>query len=97
MKFEPLADLFNPQQADTHSSYFDSTPATITGKYGHMTVPNASSQLGSDALASTTNITTTTTTKSYKKPTDSKLFDDINVEQAISNAPVATHAMLKVY
>jgi hypothetical protein len=44
-----------------------------------------------------TNVTGTITTKSYKKAGDSKIFDDQNVEEAISKAPVATHALLKVH
>jgi hypothetical protein len=55
--------------------------------------PKASSQLGSDALASTTNITETT--KSTKK-IESKLFDEQHVEDVISKAPVAVQSMLKV-
>lgn len=59
-----------------------------------MIAPKASSQLGSDALASTTNITDTT--KSTKK-IESKLFDDQHIEDAISKAPVAAQSMLKVF
>ena len=58
--------------------------------------PKASSQLGSDALASSTNLTETATTKSIKKM-DSKLFDDQHIEDVISKAPVAAHSMLKVF
>ncbi|CAF3267394.1 unnamed protein product [Rotaria socialis] len=94
-KLEPLSDLFYPPQIDAHSSYLDSTPATITRKHRYMPAPKASSQLGSDALASTTNLTGTPTTKSYRKPTESKLFDDMDVEEAISKAPAAAHSMLK--
>lgn len=54
----------------------------------------ASSQLGSDAYASTTNITETT--KSTKK-IESKLFDDQHIEDIISKAPVAAQSMLKVF
>lgn len=58
-----------------------------------MVAPKASSQLGSDALASTTNITETT--KSTKK-VESKLFDDQHIENVISKAPTAVQTMLKV-
>jgi hypothetical protein len=43
-----------------------------------------------------TNITGTTMTKSFKKPTDSRLFVDPHIEEAIAKAPPATHSMLKV-
>ena len=59
-----------------------------------MLAPKASSQLGSDALASTTNITETT--KSTKK-NESKLFDEQHIENVISKAPAAVQTMLKVY
>jgi hypothetical protein len=58
-----------------------------------MLAPKASSQLGSDAMASTTNITGTT--KSTKK-LESKLFDDQHVEDIIGKAPVAAQSILKV-
>lgn len=51
--------------------------------------------LGSDAFASTTNITGTGTTKSLKKP-DSKVFVDQHIEEVIAKAPTAAHSMLKV-
>jgi hypothetical protein len=79
----------------TNSSSLNPTPVTITSKRRRMIAPKASSQLGSDALASTTNITDTTTTKSLKK-IESKLFDDQHIEEIISKAPVAAHSMLKV-
>ncbi len=81
----------------THSSSLHTTPVNLPTKRRHVIGPKASSQLGSDAIASMTNITGTTTTKSSKKPTESKVFDDQHVEEAISKAPIATHAMLKVY
>lgn len=55
-----------------------------------------SSQLGSDAMVSTANITETATTKSFKKPLDSKMFDEQHIEEVISKAPTAAHSMLKV-
>lgn len=61
-----------------------------------MIAPKASSQLGSDIEASTTNISGTTTTKSFKKQGESKVFDEQHIEEAISKAPIATHSMLKV-
>ena len=73
-----------------------SNSATLSRKRRRMIAPKASSQLGSDAVVSATNISETTTTKSYKKPTESKVFDDQQIEQAISKAPIATHSMLKV-
>ncbi|CAF1232293.1 unnamed protein product [Rotaria sordida] len=94
-KLEPLSDLFHPSQMDTHSSYFDSSPTVVTKKPRHIIAPKASSQLGSDAVVSLTNISSTTATKSSKKPTDSKVFDDHQIEEAISKAPMATHSMLK--
>jgi hypothetical protein len=70
---------------------------TLSTKRQRMIAPKASSQLGSDAIASTTNMTpTTTTTKSHKKPAESKVLDDQQLEEAISKAPVATHSILKV-
>ncbi|CAF2314905.1 unnamed protein product [Rotaria sp. Silwood2] len=94
-KLEPLSDLFHPSQMDTNSSYFDSSPAVVTKKPRHILAPKASSQLGSDVLASMTNVSATTNTKSFKKPTESKVFDDQQIEEAISKAPMATHSMLK--
>ena len=61
-----------------------------------MIAPKASSQLGSDIEASITNISGTTTTKSFKKQGESKVFDEQHIEEAISKAPIATHSMLKV-
>jgi hypothetical protein len=80
----------------TNSSSLHSVPATVATKRRHMIAPKASSELGSDGIASTTNITGTTTTKSYKKTVDSKLFNDQHIEEAISKAPAAAHSMLKV-
>jgi len=45
---------------------------------------------------SITSISEITTTKTYKKTAESKLYDDQLVEDVISKAPLATHAMLKV-
>ena len=53
--------------------------------------------MDSDILASTTNITGTTTTKSFKKATDSQVFDDHHIEEVISKAPLAAHSILKVH
>ncbi len=81
----------------THSSSLRTTPSKLLTKRRHMIAPKASSQLGSDALASMTNISATATTKNYKKPSESKVLDDQQIEEAISKAPIATHSMLKVY
>lgn len=43
-----------------------------------------------------TNISGTATIKSYKKPLDSRAFDDQQLEEVIAKAPAATHSMLKV-
>ena len=69
---------------------------TSLTKRRHKIAPKASSQLGSEAVASMTNISGTTTTKSYKKPGESKVVDEQNIEEAIAKAPTATHSMLKV-
>ncbi len=60
-----------------------------------MIAPKASSQLGSDAFASSTNITETTG-KSMKKA-ELKLFDDQRIEDVVSKAPVAAQTILKVF
>jgi hypothetical protein len=65
-------------------------------KHRKVIAPKASSQLGSDAMASTANISETETTKSYKKPLEPKVFDDQHIEEVIAKAPVATHSILKV-
>ena len=90
-----MSDLFYPPRADTNSSSFHTIPMNLTTKHRQIMAPKASSQLGSDGEASTTNITGTPTTKSNKKATESRVFDD-HVEEAISKAPMATQAMLKV-
>lgn len=95
-KLEPLSDLFYTTQMDTNSSPFDSTPVTLTRKNRRVIAPKASSQLGSDAITSTTNITMTASTKSYKKAGESKVFDDQHIEETISKAPFAAHSMLRV-
>jgi hypothetical protein len=61
-----------------------------------MNLTKTSSQLGSDTITSLTSISETTITKTYKKTAESKLYDDQLVEEVISKAPLATHAMLKV-
>lgn len=71
------------------------TPVSIKAKRRRFIAPKASSQLGSDTFASTTNITETT--RSLKKEkAESKLFDDQHIEDIISKAPVAAQSMLKV-
>jgi hypothetical protein len=92
-----LSDLYYQSRIDTHSSSFHTPPTTSSTKHRQKIALKASSQLGSDAVTSMTNVTGTITTKSYKKAGDSKIFDDQNVEEAISKAPVATHALLKVH
>jgi hypothetical protein len=77
----------------TKSSPFPS-PVPIIKKRRRILAPHASSQLGSDTFASTTNITETT--KSTKKP-ESKIFEDQRTEDVISKAPVAVQTMLKVF
>jgi len=71
----------------------DSTPPAIKVKRRRFIAPKVSSQLGSDAFASMTNITDTT--RSMKK-IESKLFEDQHVEDMISKAPFAAQSMLKV-
>ncbi|CAF0994598.1 unnamed protein product [Rotaria sordida] len=96
-KLEPLSGLFYSVQIPTSSSSANVTPATTTTtttKQRRIMAPKISSQLGSDALASSTNMTGTTTTKSMKK-IESKLFDDQHIEEVISKAPIAAHSMLK--
>ncbi|CAF2413865.1 unnamed protein product [Rotaria sp. Silwood2] len=94
-QLEPLSDLFYSVQIQTSSSSANVTPATTTiTKHRRAMAPKISSQIGSDALASSTNITGTTTTKSVRKA-ESKLFDDQHIEEVISKAPVAAHSMLK--
>jgi hypothetical protein len=86
--------MYYPIHVQTTNSSPYPTPATISSKRQRI-APKASSQLGSDAIGSTTNITETTTTKSLKK-VESKLFDDQHIEEIISKAPAAAHSMLKV-
>jgi hypothetical protein len=80
----------------TNSSSIYHTSITSTTKRRHMIAPKASSQLGSDAVTSATYISETTTTKSYKKPAESKVVNDQHIEEAISKAPIGTQSMLKV-
>jgi hypothetical protein len=80
-------------QIKTNGSTTHTTRGTITTRRRRMIAPKASSQLGSDAIASTTNATDMT--KSTKK-IESKLFDDQHIEDMISKAPVAAQSILKV-
>jgi len=80
----------------TNSSSVYPTSITSTTKHRRIIAPKASSQLGSDAITSTSYISETTTTKSYKKPVESKVVDDQHIEEAISKAPIGTQSMLKV-
>lgn len=96
LKLEPLSDLFYPPQMTSHSSSFPSTSGKIPKRHRHTLTEKASSQLGSEALASMTNITETTTLKSSKKTMEKNQLDDQHIEEAIAKAPFATHAMLKV-
>lgn len=96
LQLEPLSDLFYPPQTATKSTSFQSTPVPALARRPPKVPTKASSQLGSDALISTTNITETATTKSYKKPPDSKMFDEQHIEEVIAKAPAAAHSMLKV-
>ncbi|CAF0848591.1 unnamed protein product [Rotaria sp. Silwood1] len=94
-KLEPLSGLFYSVQIQTSSSSVNLTPASTTiTKHRRTLAPKVTSQVGSDAFASSTNITGTTTTKSIRK-LESKLFDDQHIEELISKAPVAAHSMLK--
>lgn len=65
-------------------------------KVGRIIAPRAVSQLGADAVASTTVDSDTSATKSLRKPTESKQFDEEHIEETIARAPAAAHAMLKV-
>ncbi|CAF1551381.1 unnamed protein product [Adineta steineri] len=94
-KLEPLAELFQPPRMTTKSSSTQSIPLISSTKRRNINQSKLSSQFGSDAVASTTNMSETTTTKSHKKPSESKIYDDQQIEEVISKAPVATHAMLK--
>ncbi len=80
-------------QIQTNDSTPFTTPAMIRTRRRRIIVPKVSSQLGSDAMASTTNITDTT--KSTKK-LETKIFDDQHIEDIISKAPVAAQSILKV-
>jgi len=62
-----------------------------------MILPKVSSQFGSDSRRSTINLTETTTVTKGMRKAESRLFDDQYIEQIISKAPVAAHAMLKVW
>ena len=96
-QLEPLSDLFYRPQVTAKSSSAHSTPAPSTMKNRRVIAAKASSQLGSDAMASTTNISETVTTKSYKKSLEPKVLVDQQIEEMIGKAPTAAHAILKVY
>ncbi|CAF3344293.1 unnamed protein product [Rotaria socialis] len=94
-KLEPLSGLFYSVQLQTSSSSANFTKTTTSAsKARRLIAPKVSSQIGSDAFASTTNITATTTTKSLKK-LESKSFVDQHIEEVIAKAPIAAHSMLK--
>ncbi|CAF1310301.1 unnamed protein product [Adineta steineri] len=82
-KLEPLSDLFQR------------TSTAITPKRRRMNVPKLSSQFGSDTLHSMTNISEVTGATKTTKRSESKLFDEHHIEEMISKAPAAAHAMLK--
>ena len=69
---------------------------TTTAKRPPKVPTKSPSQLGTETLVSTTNITETATTKSYKKLVDTRPFDDQHIEEVIAKAPAAAHSMLKV-
>lgn len=79
----------------SRSSSPNPTPATLVIKPRRMVGPKGS-QLDSEDLASTTNLTETTIMKTLKKH-ESKFFDDQRLEEVIGRAPVAAHAILKVF
>jgi hypothetical protein len=95
-QLEPLSDLFYRPQLTAKSSSAHSTPVPSKIKNRRVIAPKASSQLGSDAVVSTANISETATPKSYKKPLEPKVLVDQQIEELIAKAPPATHAMLKV-
>ncbi|UJR25599.1 hypothetical protein I4U23_006943 [Adineta vaga] len=94
-KFEPLSELFGPLRMVTNSSSTQSIPLTTNTKRRPMNLSKTSSQFGSDFVASTTNMSETGTGKSQKKINESKVHDDQQIEEVISKAPLATHAILK--
>ena len=96
-KLEPLSTLFHPSpMRRSQSSSPNPTPATLVIKSKRLPIPKGASQMESDDLASSANLTETTTIKTLKKH-ESKFFDDQRVEEVISKAPIAAHAILKVY
>ena len=91
-----MTELFGPLRLATNSSSTQSIPLTTNTKRRQLNVSKTSSQFGSDYIASTTNLSDTASVKNHRKLNESKISDEQQIEEAISKAPVAAHAILKV-
>ncbi|CAF0916817.1 unnamed protein product [Adineta ricciae] len=94
-KLEPLTELFGPLRIATNSSSTQSIPLAANTKRRPLNVSKTSSQFSSDYIASATNLSDTASVKNHRKLNESKISDEQQIEEAISKAPVAAHAILK--